>query len=59
VQPFDIACLANARPDVMPHRWTVPSFLTNDSDDDSPWHEKWGRSSIEEIRTDLEGYLKR
>ncbi|HET6941620.1 MAG TPA: PilZ domain-containing protein [Sphingomicrobium sp.] len=59
VQPFDIACLANARPDVMPHSWTVPSFLTDDADDDSPWHEKWGRSSIEEIRTDLEGYLKR
>ncbi|HET6943488.1 MAG TPA: hypothetical protein VFH89_15150, partial [Sphingomicrobium sp.] len=59
VQPFDIACLANARPDVMPHSWTVPSFLTDESDDDSPWHEKWSRSSIEEIRTDLEGYLKR
>ena len=59
VQPFDIACLANARPDVLPHSWTVPSFLTNEADDDSPWHEKWGRSSIEEIRTDLEGYLKR
>ena len=59
VQPFDIACLANARPDVMPHSWTVPSFLTDETDDDSPWHEKWSRSSIEEIRTDLEGYLKR
>jgi hypothetical protein len=59
VQPFDIACLANARPDVMPHSWTVPSFLTDEADDDSPWHEKWSRSSIEEIRTDLEGYLKR
>jgi hypothetical protein len=59
VQPFDIACLANARPDVMPHSWTVPTFLTDEADEDSPWHEKWSRSSIEEIRTDLEGYLKR
>ena len=59
VQPFDIACLAKARPDVMSHSWTVPSFLTDETDDDSPWHEKWSRSSIEEIRTDLEGYLKR
>jgi hypothetical protein len=59
VQPFDVACLAKARPEVMPHSWTVPSFLTDDADDDSPWHEKWSRSSIEEIRTDLEGYLKR
>ncbi|GAA4742509.1 hypothetical protein GCM10023264_04560 [Sphingomonas daechungensis] len=59
VQPFDLACLANARPDVMPHSWTVPSFLHADDDDDSPWSEKWGRSSIDEIRTDLEGFLKR
>jgi len=59
VQPFDLACLANARPDVMPHSWSVPTFLTDEADEDSPWHEKWGRSSIEEIRTDLEGYLKR
>lgn len=59
VQPFDLACLAKARPDVMPHSWTVPSFLTDEADDDSPWHEKWSRSSIEEIRTDLEGFLKR
>lgn len=59
VQPFDLGCLANARPDVMPHSWSVPSFLTDEADDDSPWHERWSRSSIEEIRTDLEGYLKR
>ena len=59
VQPFDLDCLAKARPDVMPHSWTVPGFLTDESDDDSPWHENWSRSSIDEIRSDLEGYLKR
>ena len=59
-RPFDIACLANARPDVTPHNWTAPSFLSStDADDDSAWHEKWGRSSIAEIRNELEGYLKR
>lgn len=59
-RPFDIACLANARPDVTPHSWTAPSFLSGtDPDDDSAWHEKWSRSSIAEIRNELEGYLKR
>lgn len=59
-RPFDIACLANARPDVTPHSWTAPSFLNStDEEPDSAWHENWSRSSIAEIRTDLEGYLKR
>ena len=59
-RPFDIGCLANARPDVTPHSWTAPNFLSSDSEDDkSAWHEKWSRSSIAEIRNDLEGYLKR
>lgn len=58
--PFDIACLAKARPDVTPHSWNVPGFLTDTADDDgSPWHENWSRSSIAEVRNDLEGYLKR
>lgn len=60
VRPFDIACLANARPDLVPsHGWTLPDFLSREADDGSAWHENWSRSSIEEIRADLEGYLKR
>ena len=57
-QPFDLACLANARPDVTPHSWNVPSFLDRDDSEDSAWDERWGRSSIAEIRDDLEGFLK-
>ena len=59
VQPFDLACLAKARPDVTPHSWTVPTFLDRNDDEDSAWDERWGRSSIAEIRNELEGYLKR
>ena len=59
-RPFDIACLAKARPDVTPSTWIAPSFLNSaDEDDDSTWHDHWGRSSIAEIRNELEGYLKR
>jgi len=59
VRPFDLACLAHARPEVTPHSWTVPTFLNRDENEDSAWHEKWARSSIAEIRSELEGYLKR
>ena len=60
VQPFDISCLANARPDVTPHSWHVPTFLNPEEDEaDSPWNTNWSRSSIAEIRDDLEGFLKR
>ena len=58
-RPFDIACLAKARPDVTPNSWQVPSFLDEQIEDGSPWHTKWKRSSIAEIRSELEGYLKR
>lgn len=57
-KPFDLACLANARPDVTPHSWSVPTFLDRDNDEGSAWDEGWSRSSIAEMRDDLEGYLK-
>lgn len=57
--PFDIECLANAKPEVTPHKWNVPGFLNREDEEDSPWSDKWGRSSIEEFRSDLEGFLKR
>ena len=57
-EPFDIGCLAMARPQLMPTNWRAPTFLDNDGDE-SPWNENWSRSSLAEIATDLEGYLKR
>lgn len=56
-EPFDLACLAQAKPQVMPASWQAPAYL--DADDDSPWNENWSRSSLKEIATELEGYLKR
>ena len=57
-KPFDIKCLANAQPEVTPHSWTVPGFL-DVAEDDSPWHTQWSRSSIAELHSELEGFLKR
>lgn len=58
-RPFDLGCLANARPDVTPHSWEAPTFLSRETGEDTPWNTQWGRSSIAELRADLEGYLKR
>ena len=58
-EPFDLAALAKARPEVTPHHWVKPSFLDKPQEDDSPWHSRWGRSSVSDIRTELEGFLKR
>jgi hypothetical protein len=55
--PFDLACLARAKPQLMPANWQAPTYL--DGGDDSPWDENWSRSSLAEIATELEGYLKR
>lgn len=56
-EPFDIACLAMARPQLMPTNWRAPAFM--EGEDESPWNENWSRSSLAEIANELEGYLKR
>lgn len=58
-EPFDIGCLAMARPRLMPANWSAPMFLDDGADEESPWNENWSRSSLAEIRSELEGYLKR
>jgi hypothetical protein len=58
-KPFDLALLANTRPDVAPSRWERPEYLRPGSAADSPWDEQWGRMSLGELRQELEGFLKR
>ena len=59
-EPFDIGCLAKAKPQIAPASWSAPTFLKgNAGGEDSPWNENWSRSSLSEMRDDLEGYLKR
>ena len=59
-EEFDLNCLAHAKPEVTSNQWLKPDFLDQEIEDDStPWHVKWQRSSIEQIRQDLEGFLKR
>jgi hypothetical protein len=59
-EPFDLGCLAKAKPLVAPNSWSAPTFLKGDAGgENSPWNENWSRSSLAEMRDDLEGYLKR
>lgn len=59
-QPFDLKLLGSVKPDVAPAMLTRPGPAGRlSADKDNPWAEGWGRQSIEELREDLEGYLKR
>jgi hypothetical protein len=59
-EPFDIGCLAKAKPQIAPASWSAPTFLRrNGADEASPWHENWSRGSLADMRDDLEGFLKR
>ena len=55
-EPFDIACLANAKPQVATHNWQEPTYFGPGEDRRSPWAD---RLSLPELRTELEGFLKR
>lgn len=56
---FDLKLLGNAKPEVAPHLMIRPGPGLQTSDIDNPWADGWKRQSLDELRTDLEGYLKR
>ena len=59
-QPFDLKLLGTVKPDVAPAMLTRPGPAGRlSAERDNPWAEGWGRQSIDELREDLEGYLKR
>ena len=57
--PFDLKLLGEAKPEVAPHLMIRPGPGLATSDVDNPWADGWGRRSLDELRDDLEGYLKR
>jgi len=59
VKPFDLSLLGAKRPEVAQGHWTRPGPSKLAADQDNPWAEGWQRQSLEELREDLEGYLKR
>jgi hypothetical protein len=56
---FDVRQLAKAKPEVAPTRWKPPAYLSEGTETGTPWDDKWGRLSLNELQDSLEGYLKR
>ena len=56
---FDVKLLGSAKPEVAPEMLIRPGPSRVSADQDNPWAEGWQRQSLEELRDDLEGYLKR
>jgi hypothetical protein len=44
---------------LLPENWKSPTFLDGQATTGSPWDENWSRSSLAEMASELEGYLKR
>lgn len=55
---FDLGVLAKARPEVAQRNWTRPNFLDGPANQASPWAPEWQRQSVEDLRADLEGFMK-
>jgi len=57
-EPFDLDQLAKARPEVASAEWEAPTFTRRNASDESAWDDGWQRLSIDELRDQLEGFLK-
>ena len=58
-QEFDMRRLSHSKPTVAPARWLRPAYLESDVPADSAWDNAWSRMSVEDLRQELEGFLKR
>jgi hypothetical protein len=57
--PFDIALLAQVKPEVATHQWTPPSYLKSSRKTVADTPSGWDSASLSELYSDLEGFLKR
>ena len=57
--PFNIALLAKVKPEVATHQWARPSYLKSGRQTEADWANGWKSSTVNELRDDLEGFLKR
>ncbi len=57
--PYDMKQLARAKPEIAPVNWECPSYLANPDQGSSAWAKEWGRASLADLKSDLEGFMKR
>jgi hypothetical protein len=58
-EPFDLKQLSKSKPELAPSLMLRPGPSQIYADQNNPWAEGWQRQSLDELRDDLEGYLKR
>lgn len=58
-EEFDMLRLSHSKPTVAPARWLRPAYLENEVAADSAWDDAWSRMSVDDLRNELEGFLKR
>ena len=56
---FDLRVLGKSKPLVTPSMLIRPGPTRATADQDNPWAEGWQRQTIDDLRDDLEGFLKR
>jgi hypothetical protein len=56
---FDLRRLSQCKPQVTPAHWLRPAYLEKEVESGSAWDKSWGRMSVDELRNQLEGFLKR
>ena len=59
LEPFDLNMLAKSKPRVAGPTWVKPAYLECETSAQLPRDDPWNRMSVDELRTQLEGYLKR
>ena len=57
--PYDMKQLARAKPELASVNWESPSYLATGEKGGSAWAKEWGRSSLADLKADLEGFMKR
>lgn len=58
-EPFDLRVLSKSKPELAPAMMIRPGPSQIYADQNNPWAEGWNRQSLDDLREDLEGYLKR
>lgn len=58
-QHFDLRQLSEAKPRLTPRGWKRPDYLKGELEAGSAWDNGWERLSIDDLRSHLEGFLKR
>src|SRR5579864_2096303 len=53
--PLELKLLAEAKPKLATSDWTPPSYLDPDA---NPYEDRWGRLNLNDLRHELEGFLK-